>query len=538
MKCPQCQSDVPESADHCFNCGHVFKAQQVLIRGSMIAGRFEILAPLGKGGMGVVYKAKDHKLEEIVAIKVLRPETAADPDMERRFRTEIRLARKVRHRNVCGIHEYGDDGPLRYIVMEYIEGVDFRRILVEKGGLPAEEAFDTCIHTAEGLQAIHDAGIVHRDLKTANLMRDSHGVLRLMDFGIAKQVGAEAAMGATATATGLVIGTPEYMSPEQARGVRIVDHRTDIYALGIVAFEIFTGRVPFRGKTPLETILKHLQDAPPLEGAGAKDLPPPMVPVLRKALAKDPDERFSSAAEFLVAITQARDASGVAPLSRGPATWRDLASRSARAAAPLPSLTLATEPTIAPASGVTAVPAETSHPTVTQRAARAPHVLEPPRAEDRRKVAPARRTIPSIGALIGITVLLLVLAGGMTLLGRRSPPAQTGLPATTVPPALSPIPSPPIPASIVSGTLVIDAIPWGEVVEVVDAGGTHHEPSGVRYTPLAIPLPPGAYTVRVRNPGAAELLAAPATVRSQVVETVSVVFRRVKAEDYLLKTGF
>src|SRR5262245_59856003 len=225
MKCPKCDSDVSESADHCFNCGHVLRAQAILIRGSLLAGRFEILAPLGKGGMGMVYKAKDHKLEEIVAIKVLRPEIASDPEMERRFRKEIVLARRVRHRNVCGIHEYGDDGSLRYISMEYIEGVDLRKLLVESGGLPLGEAFDTAIRTADGLQAIHEAGSVHRDLKTANLMRDSNGVVRLMDFGIAMQV--SEAPGATATATGLVVGTPEYMSPEQARGTKI-DHRSDI----------------------------------------------------------------------------------------------------------------------------------------------------------------------------------------------------------------------------------------------------------------------------------------------------------------------
>jgi serine/threonine protein kinase len=137
----------------------------------------------------------------------------------------------VRHRNVCGIHEYGDDGPLRFITMEYISGVDLRKVLVESGGLPPAEAFDTCIHTAEGLQAIHDAGIVHRDLKTANLMRDSQGVVRLMDFGIAKEVNAQ---GGTATATGLVMGTPEYMSPEQARA-KIDIVRTSMP--GVVAFK-------------------------------------------------------------------------------------------------------------------------------------------------------------------------------------------------------------------------------------------------------------------------------------------------------------
>src|SRR5512134_1872219 len=217
MQCPQCGSEVEAAAESCFNCGHVLRAPQVTLkRGSVVAGRYEILAPLGKGGMGMVYKARDHKLEETVAIKVLRPEIAADPEMERRFRSEIRLARRVRHRNVCGIHEYGEDGALRYIAMEYVEGTDLRKILTERGALPLDQAFEVCIRVAEGLQAIHDAGIIHRDLKTANLMVDAQGIVRLMDFGIAKQAGGEATLGATAT--GLIIGTPEYMSPEQARG--------------------------------------------------------------------------------------------------------------------------------------------------------------------------------------------------------------------------------------------------------------------------------------------------------------------------------
>ena len=173
---------------------------------------------------------------------------------------------------------------------------------------------------AEGLQAIHEAGIVHRDLKTANLMRDGQGVVRLMDFGIAKQVGEGATLGATAT--GLVVGTPEYMSPEQARGDKI-DHRSDVYALGIVAFEIFTGHVPFRGETPIATIFKHLQEPPPLEGPDAPlAARPSLVPVLKKALAKDADDRYYSAAEFAQAMAEARDEAGIAPMPAGPMTPR------------------------------------------------------------------------------------------------------------------------------------------------------------------------------------------------------------------------
>src|SRR5262245_45731374 len=518
MKCPKCQSDVSESADHCFNCGHVLRALPVLIRGSVLAGRFEILAPLGKGGMGMVYKARDRKLEEVVAIKILRPEIAADPEMERRFRKEIVLARKVRHRNVCGIHEYGDDGALRYIAMEFIEGVDLRKVVLETGGLPVAEAFDTCIHTAAGLQAIHEAGIVHRDLKTANLMRDAQGVVRLMDFGIAKQVGGEATAGATAT--GLVVGTPEYMSPEQARGGKI-DQRSDIYALGIVAFELFTGRFPFRGETPLDTILKHLHEAPPLEGPGAEGLPPSVVPVLRKALAKDPEDRMPTAAEFAVAITQARDAEGVAPPGR-----RSSAPRPTALETPQPPPTVASRPG-----------RKVDAPTISQPTlARPLSTPTPLRAEGQTKRA-APPTGLGTGAMLGIGAAVVSVAlGGVALLKRSSAPLPTleTAPATTLPPA----PTAPPAAAGPTGTLVIDAVPWGEVVAVVDASGRHHEPEGARYTPLALALPPGSYDVQVRNPGAPQPLASVATVRAQSLERLSVTFRRVDAREYLQKNGF
>ena len=272
----------------------------VVQRGSVIAGRYEILETLGKGGMGMVYKAHDRVLDETVAIKVLMAHVASEPDMERRFRSEIKLARKVRHRNVCGIHEYGEDGGLRFISMEFIEGVDLRHSLTRGGAPLPEEAFEISTQLAQGLQAIHDAGIIHRDLKTPNIMRDARGHVRLMDFGIAKQAGET--LGAAVTAQGMIVGTPEYMSPEQARGEK-VDFRSDIYALGVVIFEIFTGQVPFRAETPIATIFKHLQDAPPIDDAR---LPEPLKAVLRKALAKNPDERYASAAEMVTALTEAR----------------------------------------------------------------------------------------------------------------------------------------------------------------------------------------------------------------------------------------
>jgi serine/threonine protein kinase len=230
--------------------------------------------------------------------------------MARRFRSEIKLARRVRHPNVCGIHEYGEDGDLRYISMELIQGTDLKQIVQGSGALPREEAYEVAIQLAEGLGAIHDVGIIHRDLKTANVMRDGRGLVRLMDFGIAKQLGVEAS--ASATATGHILGTPEYMSPEQARS-QPLDSRTDIYALGIVIFEIFTGRVPFHGDTPVATLLKHLQELPPLYARESTGIPAPLVRVLRTALAKDPADRYATVRELTEDLRRARAESAVGP---------------------------------------------------------------------------------------------------------------------------------------------------------------------------------------------------------------------------------
>src|SRR5262245_6517708 len=231
--CPACHTPNDPAAESCFTCG---QALQVTLRvGSVVAGRYESKSQLGRGGMGVVYKAHDRLLDEAVAIKVLRPEVARDPEISRRFQTEIKLARKVSHRNVCRIHEYGEDASgLRYISMELLDGVDLRQVLRQQGGLPPEEAFRTALQIADGLQAIHEMGVIHRDLKTPNIMRDARGTVRLMDFGIAKEAGGEATL--SGTAFGMIVGTPEYMSPEQARGEKI-DFRSDIYALGVVIFE-------------------------------------------------------------------------------------------------------------------------------------------------------------------------------------------------------------------------------------------------------------------------------------------------------------
>ena len=281
MICPSCHEQNDPLALVCFHCESPLAGPSIR-RGMVIGSRYEILKWLGRGGMGTVYKAYDRVLEEEVAVKVLRAEVAASTDLTRRFRSEIKLARRVRQPNVCAIHEYGEDGDLRYISMELINGTDLKRLIQEAGRFETGEAFRVVRQIAEGLKAIHAIGVIHRDLKTANIMLDDRGLVHVMDFGIAKQFGAEAA--ASATATGHILGTPEYMSPEQARGEPL-DPRTDIYALGIVMFEIFTGDVPFHGDTPVATLFKQIQDPPPV---GDPRLPRSLSAVLEKPWRRTP----------------------------------------------------------------------------------------------------------------------------------------------------------------------------------------------------------------------------------------------------------
>jgi predicted Ser/Thr protein kinase len=299
MICEGCQHDNHTEAAVCFNCG---KPLWMVTRGTIVGGRYEALSVLGHGGMGVVYKAQDRVLDEIVALKVLRPEIAPTQELANRFHSEIKLARRVRHPNVCAIHEYGEDGPLRFIAMEFIEGATLRDVVRKGGPLPPEDAYGVVLQVLEGLGAVHDLGIIHRDLKAANIMRDTQGVIRLMDFGLAAVRRTD---DSPATMTINLGGTPEYMSPEQVRGDG-GDFQSDIYAVGIILFEILTGDVPFRGDSLLATMQMQMNEAPPLEGPRAVGLPAQLVPVLRKALAKDPGERYATTRGMATALRLAR----------------------------------------------------------------------------------------------------------------------------------------------------------------------------------------------------------------------------------------
>ena len=444
MICPGCGTKNDDATDNCFKCG---KGLYALTEGAILSSRYEVLSLLGRGGMGLVYKAYDRDLEEMVALKVLRFDVARTGDVARRFRSEIKLARKVRHPNVCGIHEYGSDGPYRFIVMELIEGQDLRRILHERGAFPPEEACSLAIEVTEGLQAIHAVGIVHRDLKSPNIMLDRSGRVRLMDFGIAKQTGAEAT-GGSATATGLVLGTPEYMSPEQARGKK-VDFRSDIYALGILAYELFTGHVPFKGETPLETIFKHLQEKPVFAGPEAPGIPDAFVPVLTKALGKAPEERYATARDMTLALRQARvEAFGASVKKTTPRIMTATAPDTYR----MPETQ--TVPTPAPSHAPTVVPTITSKKTAVGAPTAVPEqTVETGAAAARRTPRPSPsagqwRPVWIAGAAFAVAACL---AGAMYLTRGSAGPESPGelqltpegaVPSPAVGPTSGPLPTP------------------------------------------------------------------------------------------------
>ena len=307
MICPTCHAEAG-TAETCSVCGRPL----FLASGEVLSARYEILSLLGSGGMGTVYRAHDRILDETVALKVLRLDLARAAGMARRFRSEIKLARKVSHRNVCRIYDYGEDGQHVYISMEFVDGVELHH-RVRGRGMPAEEGFEVAIQLTKGLQAVHDVGIIHRDLKSSNVMVDSKGLVRLMDFGIAKRWIADGQI--TGTMVGQIMGTPEYMSPEQARG-HPVDFRGDIYSLGIVLFEIFTGQLPFEGQTKVETLFLQLEEPPPLTGPKAKRLQRALVPILRRTLAKDPSDRYASARGLTEALRLARGGPDLEPRVR------------------------------------------------------------------------------------------------------------------------------------------------------------------------------------------------------------------------------
>ncbi|HEX5227044.1 MAG TPA: protein kinase [Bryobacteraceae bacterium] len=261
--------------------------------GSVLGERYEILKRLGEGGMGAVYKARDHELDRLVALKVIRPDLAGHPDILRRFKQELILARQVTHKNVVRIFDLGSADGRKFITMDYIEGRDLKSILNERGKLPPNEVVTILQQVCQGLEAAHVEGVVHRDLKPQNIMVDDALRVWLMDFGLARSMELSGL-----TRTGVLMGTPDYMSPEQARAEK-VDARSDLFSLGIIAYEMITGQLPFQADTLMAKLLQRVQQkAPPVTNL-VPSTPANLAAVVSKCLETEVGKRYQTVREIL-----------------------------------------------------------------------------------------------------------------------------------------------------------------------------------------------------------------------------------------------
>jgi serine/threonine-protein kinase len=256
--------------------------------GQLVGERFQILSVLGAGGMGVVYKARDRELDDLVALKMLKREVADDTGLLERLKSELKLARKITHPNVLRTFDFGEVNGLPYISMEYVRGITLRYLLDREGRLPYSAGLRLAKQLCAGLGAAHAGGVIHRDIKPENLILDHAGNAKLMDFGIARPA---KRLAGGQTQAGLIVGTPEYLAPEQLEG-KEADHRADIYACGCVFYEMFTGHLPFTGDNPMQVILKHMHEAPLVPSVHWSEIPRELERIILKCLEKDPAKRY------------------------------------------------------------------------------------------------------------------------------------------------------------------------------------------------------------------------------------------------------
>src|ERR1700676_2777820 len=259
----------------------------------VLSGRYELSHLVARGGMAEVYRARDQLLDRPVALKVLFPELSVDRSFVERFRREAQAAANLSHPNIVPVFDWGEDSGTYFIVMEFIDGRPLSSILKTAGPLSADRTADIGAHVAAPLGDAHKHDVIHRDVKPGNVLITDEGQVKVTDFGIARAINTEESL----TQTGAVMGTATYFSPEQAEGVG-VDARSDIYSLGVVLFEMVTGRPPFLGDTPVAVASKHVRDHPPAPRELNPSIPPTFEAIILKAMAKDPAHRYRTAEEL------------------------------------------------------------------------------------------------------------------------------------------------------------------------------------------------------------------------------------------------
>ncbi|MEE0785956.1 MAG: protein kinase, partial [Oscillospiraceae bacterium] len=260
--------------------------------GRLLDNRYEILEVIGTGGMAVVYKAKCHRLNRLVAIKILKDEFSKDEEFRRRFQAESQSVAMLSHPNIVSVYDVSSSGDIDYIVMELIDGITLRQYMEKKGVLNWRETLHFSMQIAKALEHAHSRGIIHRDIKPHNIMVLKNGSVKVTDFGIARVVSSQS------TLTREALGSVHYISPEQAKGGR-VDNRTDIYSLGVVMYEMLTGRPPYDGETPVSVAIQHINAAAPMPTSINPAIPRGLEQITMHAMCADLDQRYESATAML-----------------------------------------------------------------------------------------------------------------------------------------------------------------------------------------------------------------------------------------------
>lgn len=375
---------------------------------TVFGGRYEMHRRVARGGMAEVYLAKDQLLDRWVAIKVLFPQFAADPSFVERFRREAQAAAKLSHPNIVAVYDWGEEDGTYFIVMEYVEGRSLSQIIKQDGRMSADRAADIAVDVAKGLGYAHSKGFVHLDTKSANVLLSEKGEIKVADFGISKAIagGME-----NLTATGLVMGTASYFSPEQAQG-QTVGPQSDLYSLGIVLFEMVTGKTPFTAESPVAIAYKHVQEPPPDHSEFGVEVPPVFAAINRKLLAKSPDNRYADAADLISDLKRFRSGEQFS------AAGQQAGSPPSYGPAPTP-VRVDGQPQPVPVGATTAMPALGA-----QRPQ--PSYYEPP--ADRR----------STGAIVMGFILALAIVAGIGIMAfilssNQNEPTETETVTATVP---------------------------------------------------------------------------------------------------------